>query len=90
MQGQGQEVTSNSSITTTSPTLVYRQFIETCKNPSTRQTYVLALHHFMRYLGLDVSDYDKLLDKDTKLIQLDICNFITYIKKDHSSGAAST
>jgi hypothetical protein len=24
----------------------------------------------MRYLGLDVSDYDKLLDKDTKLIKL--------------------
>jgi hypothetical protein len=35
-----------------------------------RQTYVLALHHFMRYLGVDVGDYDKLLDKDTKLIKL--------------------
>jgi hypothetical protein len=35
----------------------------------TRQTYVLALHHFMRYLGVDVGDYDKLLDKDTKLIK---------------------
>jgi hypothetical protein len=36
----------------------------------TRQTYVLALHHFMKYLGVDVGDYDKLLDKDTKLIKL--------------------
>jgi hypothetical protein len=35
----------------------------------------------MRYLGLDVDDYDKLLDKDTKLIKLDICNFITYSKE---------
>jgi hypothetical protein len=24
----------------------------------------------MRYLGVDVGDYDKLLDKDTKLIKL--------------------
>jgi hypothetical protein len=39
---------------------------------------------------LNVNDYDKLLDKDTKLIQLDICDFITSFKADHSSVAVST
>ncbi|HZA69619.1 MAG TPA: hypothetical protein VE548_07950, partial [Nitrososphaeraceae archaeon] len=78
---------SNSNLT---PTLAFRQFVETCKSPATKQTYVLALHHFMKYLRLDVNDYHKLLDKNTKLIQLDVCDFITYFKRDHSSAAVST
>jgi integrase len=44
----------------------------------------------MKYLGLNDNDYHKLLDKDTRLIQLDICDFITSFKIDHSSAAVCT
>jgi hypothetical protein len=45
----------------------------------------------MRYLGLPTTpkDYDKLLDKDAKLIQLDICDFITHLKVNHSAACVS-
>lgn len=83
-----QEISSSSA--KSDPILAFRQFVETCKSPATRQTYVLALHHFMKYLRLDANDYHKLLDKDVKLIQLDICDFITSFKRDHSSAAVCT
>jgi integrase len=43
----------------------------------------------MKYLGLPNRDYDKLLDKDVKLIQMDICDFINYLKVDHSAASVS-
>ena len=36
----------------------------------TRQHYVKALHYFMTYLHIPLDAYDKLLDKDTKTIQM--------------------
>lgn len=74
----------------TNPTLAYRQFIETCKSPATRDTYNRALDSFMKFLKLGVNVYDKLLDKDIKLIQMDICDWVTYFKKGHSSASVST
>jgi hypothetical protein len=44
----------------------------------------------MKYLRLDANDYHKLLDKDIKLIQLDIRDFITSFKRDHSSAVVCT
>ena len=41
----------------------------------------------MRYLRLNENDYDKLLDKDVKNIQMDICDFITYYKSQNNSAA---
>jgi integrase len=52
--------------------------------------YVKALCYFMKYLRLDSNDYHKLLDKDAKLIQMDICDFITHLKVDHSAASVST
>jgi integrase len=80
--------TSDSSSASTSP-LAFRQFIDTCKSPATRRIYVKALNYFMKYLGLPNRDYDKLLDKDVKLIQMDICDFINYLKVDHSAACVS-
>ena len=51
--------------------------------------YVKALEYFMKYLGLPNRDYDKLLNKDVKLIQMDICDFINYLKVDHSTASVS-
>jgi hypothetical protein len=46
----------------------------------------------MDYLKLGHEEYDKLLDKDTKLIQMDICDYITYLRNSTtlSSGSIST
>jgi integrase len=70
--------------------MAFRQFIDTCRTQATKETYVRALHYFMKYFGLGVNDYDKLLDKDPKLIQFDICAFVSSFKADHSSAAVST
>jgi hypothetical protein len=51
--------------------------------------YAKALSYFMKYLGLNINDYDKLLDKDVKLIQMNICDFITHLKVDHSAACVS-
>jgi hypothetical protein len=48
----------------------------------------------MKYLQLEPGnyDFDKLLEKDPKLIQMDICDFIIYLrsKTTLSSGSIST
>jgi hypothetical protein len=82
------EITSSSTSTETLP-LAFRQFIDTCKSPATRRIYVKALNYFMKYLGLPNTDYDKLLDKDVKLIQMDISDFISHLKVDHSAASVS-
>ena len=43
----------------------------------------------MKYLGLSKKDYDKLLDKDVKLIQMNISDFISHLKVDHSAACVS-
>lgn len=54
----------------------------------TRQHYVKALHYFMIYLGIPLGVYDKLLEKDPKHIQMDICDFVTYLRKKGLSSAS--
>jgi hypothetical protein len=51
--------------------------------------YSKALQYFMSYLRLSQQDYDKLLDKDPKSIQMDICDFVTFMKKEHSSATVA-
>jgi site-specific recombinase XerD len=66
----------------------YQQFINTCRSPMTRQHYVKALHYFMIYLHIPLDAYDKLLEKDPKHIQMDICDFVTYLRKKELSSAS--
>ena len=60
--------------------IVYRNFVDACK-PMTRVLYVQALHYFMDYLRVSRGDYDKLVEKDPKLIQMDIIDFIKSLGK---------
>jgi hypothetical protein len=50
--------------------IAYRCFVDTCRSPATRDIYIRALSFFMLYLKLPPGAYDKLLDKDPKLIQM--------------------
>ena len=72
--------------------LAYRYFVDTCRSEATRETYITALHSFMDYLKLPLDAYDRLLhDKDPKLVQMDICDFITYLRKrGRASASVST
>jgi hypothetical protein len=47
--------------------IVYRNFIGTCRTPSTRYIYKKGLEYFLSYLRLGPADYVKLLDMDTKI-----------------------
>lgn len=51
----------------------------------------MALRFFMDYLHLPYDAYDKLLETEPKLIQMDICDFITHLRKSgHSPASVST
>jgi integrase len=66
----------------------YRCFVDTCRSEATRSAYVRALGFFMDYLKIPRGSYDRLLDKDSKLIQMDICDFITYLRKRGNASAS--
>ncbi len=60
----------------------YREFVDSLeKSPATRTPYVQALHYYMDYLGISRDGYDKLLDKDPKIIQMNIGDFIKSLGK---------
>ncbi|MFY9566923.1 MAG: hypothetical protein WAQ29_11260, partial [Nitrososphaeraceae archaeon] len=73
--------------TSSTSNMVYRQFVDTCRSEATRSRYVLALHYFMSYLHLQEDAYDKLIDNDPKISQMNVCDFVTYLRKTrtHSS-----
>ena len=65
--------------------LAYRTFVDTCRSPATRTSYVKALRYFMSYLRLPPDRYDKLLEPPTGIIQENIVDYIKYVKRDHST-----
>jgi hypothetical protein len=67
--------------------LAKRSFVESCRSPATRRHYIKAVKYFMTYLNLPPESYDKLIEKDPKLIQMDICDFISYLKERKNSSA---
>lgn len=69
--------------------LAYRSFVDSCRSPATRTSYVKALRYFMSYLRLPPDSYDKLLEPPTGIIQENIADFIRYLKKNHSSATVS-
>jgi hypothetical protein len=60
--------------------LAYRNLKGTCKAADTRKIYTKALRSFMEYLRVEDKQYDKLLEKDPKLIQADIIDWVSYLK----------
>jgi site-specific recombinase XerD len=81
--------TTTISSSKTDSSLAYRNFVDTCRSEATRRVYIKALRYFMGYLRLPSQAYDKLLDKDPKSIQMDICDFITFLRKEHSSATVT-
>lgn len=61
--------------------LAYRNFIDTCRTPATRLMYDKALRYFMPYLRLPPDGYDRLIDVDHKIIQTNIVEYVSYLKK---------
>jgi hypothetical protein len=51
---------------------MFQGVVDSCKSPVTRNSYTRALHYFMDYLRIPRDNYSKLLEKDPKLIQMDI------------------
>jgi hypothetical protein len=70
-----------SETSTSTSNMVYRQFVDTCRSEATRSRYVQALHYFMSYLHLQVDAYDKLIENDPKISQMNVCDFVTYLRK---------
>jgi site-specific recombinase XerD len=73
--------TASSPLSSPKATAAYRNFIETCRSPATSESYSKTLKYFMSYLRLPPQAYDRLLDKDPKIIQMDICDYVIHLKK---------
>src|SRR5215207_9300338 len=74
-------------------TLAYLLFVDTCRSPDTRLAYSKALRYFMDYLRIEPqAAYDKLLppERDPKVIQMDLCDFITDLRKKGIASASVT
>jgi hypothetical protein len=71
------------------PLLAFGNCICTCRSRATRVTYQRSLHYFIDYLKIDRNEYEKLLTIDPKLIQMNNCNFVLSLRKDHSSFVIS-
>jgi hypothetical protein len=67
----------------------YRNFCDTCESPETRIGYVKSLRYFMKYLQIEPERYDKLLEKDAATTQMNIVDYIRFLRKDHSSGTVA-
>jgi hypothetical protein len=67
----------------------YQNLMRTSRSQATKKSYSLAINEFMKYLQVPIGDYDKLLAKDAKAIQMDICNFITDFSKNHAPASVS-
>jgi integrase len=70
------------------PDIAYRNFIGTCRTSSTRYIYKKALEYFLSYLQLGPSDYVKLLEMDTKIAQMNICDYISYLRRTSQTVTA--
>jgi site-specific recombinase XerC len=67
--------------------MAYRNFVNTCRSPLTRHIYKKALQYYLSYLKLGAQDHVKLLDMDTKKAQMNICDYISYMR--NQKGLAS-
>jgi integrase len=64
-----------------SSSAAYRNFINTCRSPVTRKHYTRSLEYFMKFLRID--DYDRILDMDPKLLQMNICDYIVFLRSNN-------
>ena len=71
-----------------SSSYAYHQLVNTCRSPVTRQLYIKGLRYFMTYLGIPLDAYDKLLDKEPKIIQMNVCDFVVYLRKKGLASAS--
>lgn len=69
--------------------IAYRNFVDTCRSALTRKIYIKSLQYYMRYLRLADDDYDKLLHEDTKIPQTNICDYISYLRKQKDMAPKS-
>lgn len=61
-----------------SPSIAYHNFINTCRSSTTQKTYKKSLEYFMKFLKVD--NWDKLIESDPKSIQRNICDYIMFMR----------
>ena len=69
--------------------IAYRNFIDTCRTEETRKMYTKALKYFMSFLRLPLERYDKLVDLDQKIIQMNIIDYISHLRKSANRAPRS-
>jgi hypothetical protein len=82
-------VTTVGQETIPDPDMAYRNFIGTCRTSSIRHIYKKELQYFLSYLKLGLQDHVKLLDIDAKIAQMNICDFISYLRNQKGVSSQS-
>jgi hypothetical protein len=62
-------------------------FLNSCKTAATRILYQKGLNYFMDFIQLGRNELDGLLERDPKLIQMDIIRFITHMKNKNNGSS---
>ena len=75
------------SVMTDENTQAYRNFIDVCRSPYTRYQYRKVIEYFMSYLRIPKQEYSKLLELDPRIIQANIIDYISFLKKSRSSAS---
>lgn len=68
-------------------TQAYRNFIDACRSPHTCYQYHKAIEYFMSYLRVPQQEYSKLLEPDPRIIQANIIDYISFLRKSKSSAS---
>jgi site-specific recombinase XerD len=64
--------------------LAYHNFVNTCRSHVTRRHYIKSLEYFMKFLK--INDYYGLLKSDPKVIQMNICDYIVFLRSKNASS----
>src|SRR5918996_499284 len=78
---------SSSAEKTDKNTQAYRNFIDACRSPYTRYQYYKVIEYFMSYLRVPKGEYSKLLEPDLRIIQANIIDYISFLRKSKSSAS---
>jgi hypothetical protein len=88
-------MSSTTIATTTTDSVAYRNFVNTCRSAKTRKDYERSLQYYISYLRLQLdqinekSIYDYLVAQDPKITQMNICDYITYLRKSKNLSSKS-
>lgn len=62
---------------------------DTCRSKATQISYVKGLNYYTQFIGIQKGAYDQLIDKDPKVIQQEISQYVIHLKRQTKLSSSS-